>query len=162
MSFFTPVAEAAPPKTYELLTATHYVLKLMDLKQVEKTFGNDTVQQLEWDFTLAPLDEPTRYLRKGDGTQRIFRQWTPIKEGVMLRVGELAHEWVCALLGRKLQEGETPDLDEILDQRMIAELIHVPNARDKTKMNEKIKLGSAQVYTKKRRVVVEDEEDDDE
>ncbi len=160
MSFFTPVAEPAPERTYELLPTGYYVFKLVDLKQTQKVFGSDEVQQLEWDFSLAPLDEPTRSLRKGDGTIRIFRQWTPIKEGVMLRVGSLAHEWISALLGRTLQIGETPDLDDLLDQKMVAELAHIPNQRDKTKMNEKIKLGSAQVYTKKRRVVDDDEDDD--
>lgn len=162
MSFFTPVAEPAPEKTYELIPTGYYVFKLIDLKSIEKQFGSDTVQQLEWDFALAPLSEPAKYLRKGDGTIRSFRQWTPIKEGVMLRVGTLAHEWISALLAKRLDIGETPDLDEILDQRMIAELFHAQNARDKSKYNEKIKLGSAQVYTKRRRVVEdEDEENED-
>ena len=34
MGFFTPVAEKAEPKTYELLSTGYYVFKLLALKQV--------------------------------------------------------------------------------------------------------------------------------
>lgn len=151
---------AVRERTFELIETGEYVLTLNDLVEDNGGVYGDS---LKWDWLVAPKEDPTNYISSRNGNERTLRVWT----GADIVLGGQVHEWIQALLGITLADGDTPpDFDDLLGKRMVAYITHAapkqgPNAG---KMREKIVAGSAKRFggthkTVARNVVREPAED---
>jgi hypothetical protein len=141
MSVFSgPVAAR---KEYPLLDRGEYVVTLNDLTyETGGTYGD----ALLWKWLIAPVSSPTDYIARDDGMEKVHHEYT----NPDVIIGSKAHEWIAALTGITLGDGDVPpDSDDLLGQRMRVFIGHQapkqgPNAG---KAREKFVQGSAQRFT---------------
>lgn len=140
MSVFS--GPALKERVYPLIAKGEYVATLNDLTyETGGTYGDS----LLWKWLLAPKDDPTNYIARDDGNEKVHHEYT----NPDIIVGSKAHEWIAALSGIVLGEGdEPPDSDDLIGGRMLVYINHKapkqgPNAG---KLREKFVDGSAQPF----------------
>jgi len=129
-------------RVYPLVEKGEYVFTLLDLTFEEGgTYGD----ALLWKWMLAERETPTEYLARDDGNEKVIHEYTTPD----IIVGSKPHEWIAALTGVVLEDGqEPPDSDDLINKRMLAYLTHLapkkgPNAG---KLKERIAQGSAKPF----------------
>jgi hypothetical protein len=130
-------------KDYPLVETGEYVATLLDLTyEAGGTYGDS----LLWKWLLAPTATPTEYLARDDGNEKTFHEYTSPD----VIVGSKSHEWIAALTGQVLAEGdEPPDAEDLIGKRMRVYLTHQapkqgPNVG---KLRERFVQGSAKPFT---------------
>lgn len=141
MSVFS--GPALKERVYPLIPTGEYVATLNDL-----TFESGGVygDSLLWKWLLAPPEDPTAYLCRDDGNEKIQHEYTSPD----VIVGSKPHEWIAALTGKVLEEGdEPPDAEDLVGKRMLVYLTHQapkqgPNVG---KLRERFVQGSSKRFT---------------
>lgn len=126
-------------RVYPLIEKGEYVATLLDLTFEEGgTYGDS----LLWKWLVAHPEDPTAYLCRDDGNEKTIHEYT--SPDIIL--GSKPHEWIGALTGKVLEDGEEPpDSDDLVGKRMLVYLTHLapkkgPNAG---KLRERLAEGSA-------------------
>ncbi len=129
-------------KQFPLLATGEYVATLNDLTlETEGQYGDS----LLWKWLLSDKDDPTNYIARDDGMERVFHEYT----NVDIVIGSKPHEWIASLTGIVLGEGdEAPDSDDLLGKRMLVYIAHQapktgPNAG---KLKERLVAGSSKPF----------------
>jgi hypothetical protein len=129
-------------KEYPLTPTGEYVATLNDLSyETGGTYGDS----LLWKWLLAPVTDPTNYIARDDGMERVFHEYT----NPDIIVGSKPHEWIAALSGIVLGEGdEPPESDDLIGKRMLVYVAHQapkqgPNAG---KLKERLVAGSSKPF----------------
>jgi hypothetical protein len=129
-------------RVWPLIEKGEYVFTLLDLTFEEGgTYGDS----LLWKWMLAERDTPTNYIARDDGNEKVIHEYTTPD----VTIGSKPHEWIAALTGVVLEDGQNPpDSDELINKRMLAYLTHLapkkgPNAG---KLKERIAQGSAKPF----------------
>lgn len=128
-------------RQFKLIDTGEYVFTLNDVGEISGDYGD----RMQWDFLVADKATPTEYLARDDGKERILRFFTDPE----INLGSRQHEWLQALTGRTLGEGdELPDGDELLGKRMIAYLTHYTPKKGKNAgvAREDVVAGSAKPF----------------
>jgi hypothetical protein len=119
-----------------------YVATLNDLTyETGGAYGDS----LLWKWLLAPVADPTNYISRDDGQEKVHHEYS----NPDVIVGSKPHEWIAALTGVVLGDGdEPPESDDLLGKRMRVYVTHRapkqgPNAG---KLREKFSEGSAQRF----------------
>jgi len=133
---------AVKERTYELIETGEYVFTLNELEySAEGMYG----EALIWKWLMAPQSDPTDYIAKANGDPKTLFQYTDVE----LTLGSKQHEWASALMGKRLEKGDTPpEQDEIEGRRMVAYLTHytVKKGKNAGQQKEQIVPGSAKVF----------------
>lgn len=129
-------------KIYPLQEKGEYVFTLLDLTfEQGGTYGDS----LLWKWMISPISDPTNYIPRDDGLEKTIHEYTT--PDVIL--GSKPHEWIGALTGNVLEDGQDPpDSDDLVGQRMVAYLAHIapkqgPNAGN---LKERISQGTAKRF----------------
>jgi hypothetical protein len=129
-------------KDYPLVDTGEYIATLSDLTyEAGGTYGDS----LLWKWLLALPSDPTNYLCRDDGNEKTFHEYTSPD----VIVGSKSHEWIAALTGKVLAEGdEPPDAEDLVGKRMRVYLTHQapkqgPNVG---KLRERFVQGSAKTF----------------
>jgi hypothetical protein len=129
-------------KEYPLIPTGEYVVTLNDLTyETGGTYGDS----LLWKWLIAEVSTPTDYLARDDGNEKVHHEYT----NPDIIVGSKSHEWIAALSGIVLGEGdEPPDSDDLIGKRMKVYITHLapkkgPNAG---KLRERFVDGSAKPF----------------
>ena len=129
-------------KEFPLTPTGEYVATLNDLTYET---GGQYGDSLLWKWLLAEKNDPTNYIARDDGMERVFHEYT----NPDIIVGSKAHEWIGSLTGIVLTEGqEPPDSDDLLGKRMLVYIAHQapkqgPNAG---KLKERLVAGSSKPF----------------
>lgn len=119
-----------------------YVATLNDLTyETGGTYGDS----LLWKWLLAPTNDPTNYIARDDGMEKVHHEYT----NPDIIVGSKAHEWIAALSGIVLGEGDVPpDSDDLLGKRMRVYVTHQAPKKgpNQGKLRERFVEGSAQAF----------------
>ena len=140
MSVFSgPVAKE---RVYPLIEKCEKVWTLLDLTfEADGPYGDS----LCWKWRVAERETPTEYISRDDGQEKVIHEYT----NPDVTIGSKPHEWIAALTGITLEDGqEPPESDDLINKRMIAYLTHLapkkgPNAG---KLKERIAQGSAKPF----------------
>lgn len=128
-------------RQFKLIETGEYVFTLNDVGEISGDYGD----RMQWDFLVAEKDTPTEYFARDDGKERILRFFTDPE----ITLGSRQHEWIQALVGCSLGEGdELPDGDELLGKRMVGYLTHYVPKKGKNAgvAREDIVAGSAKPF----------------
>lgn len=129
-------------RVYPLVEKGEYVATLLDLTFEE---GGNYGDSLLWKWLIAPREDPTAYIARDDGNEKTIHEYTT--PDVIL--GSKPHEWIAALTGIVLEDGQQPpDSDDLVGKRMLVYLTHLapkkgPNAG---KLRERLADGSAKKW----------------
>lgn len=133
---------AVKERVYPLIAKGEYVVTLNDLTyETGGTYGDS----LLWKWLIAPKNDPTNYIARDDGNEKVHHEYT----NPDIIIGSKAHEWIAALSGITLGEGdEPPDSDELLGKRMVVYLTHLAPKKgpNQGKLRERFVEGSAQPF----------------
>ena len=132
---------AVRKQQFKLIETGEFVFTLNDLGEMTGDYGD----RMTWDFLVAEKDTPTEYFARDDGKERILRFFTDID----IVIGSRQHEWIQALTGQPLGEGDDPpDATDLLGKRMVAYLTHYTPKKGKNAgvAREDIVAGSAKSF----------------
>lgn len=132
---------AVKKKTYELMETGEYVFTLSELEETTGDFGD----RMLWKFLVALKEDPTGYICRDDGKERVLFAYTDPD----VIIGSQCQEWAQVLTGRSFSEGDAPpDEDDLLGKRMTAYLTHYTPKKGKNAgvPREQIVAGSAKSY----------------
>ena len=126
-------------RVYALMPTGEYALTLNDL-----TFetGGSYGDSLLWKWLIADPATPTDYLCRDDGNEKVHHEYS--SPDIVL--GSKSHEWIAALTGQVLADGDDPpDSDDLIGKRMLVYITHQapkqgPNVG---KLRERFVQGSA-------------------
>lgn len=100
-----------------ILEPDNYVVTVKDFQDTEGQFG----PQILWKFTVALASSPDVPIYNDEGSPYEFWDYTSTKTTPNAE----ARKWIRVLLGRDLEEGETPDLDSLIGKRMRTLIVKV-------------------------------------
>jgi hypothetical protein len=104
-------------KQFDLIPTGEYVFTLNDVGEISGDYGD----RMQWDFLVAPKENPTEYIARDDGRERVLRFFTDTD----ITLGSRQHQWIQALSNRTFGEGDDlPDGGDLLGKRMVAYLTH--------------------------------------
>lgn len=129
-------------RVYPLIEKGEKIWTLLDLTfEADGPYGDS----LCWKWMVAERETPTEYISRDDGQEKVIHEYT----NPDVTIGSKPHEWIAALTGVVLEDGqEPPNSDELLGKRMVAYMTHLapkkgPNAG---KLKERIAQGSAKPF----------------
>lgn len=128
-------------RQFKLIETGEYVFTLNDVGEITGDYGD----RMQWDFLVATKENPTEYIARDDGKERVLRFFTDTE----ITLGSRQHEWVQALAARSFGEGDNlPDGNDLLSKRMVGYLNHYTPKKGKNAgvAREDIVAGSAKPF----------------